>query len=96
MASAVNRIWKVYPNNWPFDVGFAAWFSYWLFKIISAIFFYHDIQFSVCTLDRSPQRVAKQDESLHFSTHMTASHKEREEGARIGNPAEAWVEEDAR
>ena len=38
--------------------------------------------------NRSPQRVAKQDKSVHFSTHMTASHREREEGARIGNPAE--------
>lgn len=26
MASAVNGIWKVYPNSWAFDVGFVTWF----------------------------------------------------------------------
>lgn len=44
-----NGTWKVYPNSWAFDVGFATWFSYRLCKIISTIFFSHDIWFSVCT-----------------------------------------------
>lgn len=40
--------------------------------------------------------MAKQGESLHFFHHMRAGDKEGEEGAKIGNPTEAGVEEDER
>lgn len=96
MASPVNRIWKEYPDNWAFEVGFATWFSYWLFKIISAIFFNHYIWFSVCTLESVSPESGKTRRVSAFFHHVTAGRREGEEGVRIGNPAEAWVEEDER
>lgn len=51
LGPCTNGIWKVCPNSWAFDVGLATWFPYWLFKIISTIFFSHGIWFSICTLE---------------------------------------------
>lgn len=86
---SANGIWKVYPNSWAFDVGFATWFSYWLFKIISTTYFNHGIWFAVCTWGCSLARWVSA-----FSHPMRMGHRKGEDG--LGNPAEAWVEEDER
>lgn len=87
---------KVYPNSWAFDVGFATWFSYQLFKIISTIFFSHDIWFSVCTWIGLPGEWQNKMSLWVFPPHKSGSQGGEGEGARTGSPAEAWVEEDER
>lgn len=68
VASAANGIWKVYPNSWAFDVGWAGLLRFLLHAFQASCNYVFFIRLIFCLFFRSPRRMAKHDKSLRPSS----------------------------